>query len=297
VQIAALGAFLLAATARREEGSALEVAVARAFRVTSSVLIASVVVSAATPLQVYGDRPAAIVALLGLGWFLAEYRTGNARALWWCLAIVGAIGLSLSRAALFAAFVLLAYTLLASSRRHRVRNLILFALLLGAGYVATTQWAPLRERFTQGDTSLSVAGLRINAEGRTGAWSALWKEVPERPFTGFGAGAASERTAELTNDVLDHPHNDYLRLLYDFGVIGVALWAWFLVRAARSLSRKWSLTRDRAALAALHAGSAVLIVLVTDNALDYAFVMLPLSVMLGLGLGAVARTRPRAIRT
>ena len=33
----------------------------------------------------------------------------------------------------------------------------------------------------------------------------------------------------------DHPHNDYLGILYDYGFVGLGLLAWFTVRTARLL--------------------------------------------------------------
>ncbi len=74
-------------------------------------------------------------------------------------------------------------------------------------------------------------------------------------------------------------------------VIGPAvnprLWIWFAVRTARLLLRVRA--RPDAALparAALLAGLAVLILMVTDNPMDYSFVLLPLGVLIGLALGA-----------
>jgi len=298
VQVAFLGALVLASTARFIIGHRLDLVVARCFRVTSCALIASVLLSAAHIANIGGDRSSVIVALVGLGWFLAEYRLGNRKALWWASGIVIAIGISLSRSALFAAFALVVFTLLSTSRKHLGRSVLLVVILSSTGYWAITYWAPLRDRFTQGDTSLSVAGINVNAEGRTKIWGVLWSEAQQEIVIGRGSGAASARSFSLS-PAFGHPHNDYLRILYDFGAVGVGLLVWFSIRSARLLRR----IRKRSlysvpALAALNAVVGVLIVMVTDNPLDYAFVMIPLGALVGLGLGSYQpRTaKPRHVR-
>ena len=170
--------------------------------------------------------------------------------------------------------------------------MILCLVLIAAGYWAVTSWAPLRDRFDQGDLSLSVGGTNINAEGRTKVWGVLWSEVPNDLLIGHGPGAASARSI-LVDPAFDHPHNDYLRILYDFGVVGLVLLVWFAVRSARLLRRASKLSHGSLpALAALNAGLAILIMMTTDNPLDYPFVMIPLGALIGLGLG-VRRSRRR----
>ena len=118
VEVAFLGALLLASTARRVVGSHLESVLARCFRLTSTVLIAAAILGAADPALKVSTRPSAMVALIGMGWFLAEYRLGKRPSLWWSLAILLAIALSLSRTALFAAFALLLLTMLLAVGRN-----------------------------------------------------------------------------------------------------------------------------------------------------------------------------------
>jgi O-antigen ligase len=169
-------------------------------------------------------------------------------------------------------------------------------LLVVAGYWAVTSWAPLRDRFSEGDVSLSVGGVNINAEGRTKVWSVLWSEAQDEILVGRGPGAASARSVAM-DPAFDHPHNDYLRIVYDFGLVGLGLLGWFVVRTTRLLRRARRRARDAIPpLAALYAGVAVLLVMATDNPLDYPFVMIPLGALLGLGLG-VTVTEPRRSRS
>jgi len=289
VQIAFASSLLLASTARRMSGVRLELSVARCLRFTSASLIGFEILNAShLAFTAISARPPAIVSALCMGWFLAEFRVlGRRSSLLWSIAVLAGIGISLSRLALFAGFALLVATMLFAPGTRRLRNAILSILLVIAGIWAVTSWAPLRDRFTQGDLSLSVGGVKINAEGRTQVWDVLWSGVRQEPLIGHGPGAASARSI-LVEHSFDHPHNDYLLVLYDFGAIGIALLAWFLLRTLRSL--RCGRRESRAsipALAALNAGLAVLVVMITDNPLDYPYVMIPLGALIGLGLGAM----------
>lgn len=284
VQVAFVGALLLASTARRVIGGRLDIVVARCFRFTSSVLIGTEILSAAhVPVD---GRDAAIVSLVCMSWFLAEYRLGNHTSLWWALAGLLGIAVSLSRTALVAGLVLFVATMLLAPGKRRVRNAIL-CLLVVAGIVWTvTSWTTLRDRFVQGDLS-RVAGIKINTEGRPKVWAVVWSGAQNELLIGHGPGKASALSVSV-EPAFDHPHNDYLLVLYDFGVVGLVLLAWFALRTARMLryARKRS-SGLITAVAALNAGLAILIMMVTDNPLDYPFVMIPLGALVGLGLGAM----------
>jgi hypothetical protein len=98
---------------------------------------------------------------------------------------------------------------------------------------------------------------------------------------------------------MDQPLNDYLRLLHDFGVIGLLTWLWAMTRVIRRLRRRVFVGASRAARAArdvdrrpvrglawaaLAATGAIGFTMLTDNPIVYSFVMLPLGVLIGAGL-------------
>ena len=63
-------------------------------------------------------------------------------------------------------------------------------------------------------------------------------------------------------------------------------------RSARLLRQASKRSREfLPAVAALNAGLAVLIVMATDNPLDYPVVMIPLGALIGLGLGNTGPSR------
>jgi O-antigen ligase len=289
VQIAFVGALLLASTARRRIGGRLDIMVARCIRFTSIVLIGLEGYGAGRNVAGIGPRAEAIVSLVCMSWFLSEYRLGNRTSLWWSLASLLGIAISLSRIALFAGIVIFLATMFFAPGKRRFRNVTICVLVVAAGIWAITSWAPLKDRFTQGDLSLSVGGIEINAEGRSAVWAVVWSGVQNDPLIGHGPGSASV-LSDSVNPSFDHPHNDYLLVLYDFGVIGLVLFAWFSMRSVKLLWRaRKSLPGLIPAAAALNAGLAVLIVMTTDNPLDYPMVMIPLGALIGLGLGAMGQ--------
>ena len=288
VLASALGVLLMTATARAAWGSRLEVAMARAVRLTSVVVIAALCLAALHLKVSVAPRSTAMVGLIYLGWFLAEFRSGRRSGLVWSAILLAAIGLSLSRGALVAGYAVMAVALITQSRRPRLAGAVVAVLLFATGYYAISVWPPLHDRFFSGDVSLNVAGLNVNAEGRTHIWSVLWHDIPSHALLGYGADAASARSVAL-DPAFDQPHNDYLRLLYDFGAFGCVTLGLLGLEMSRGLRSRRSGSRPPlASVAARMALGAVLIVMVTDNPLDYPFVMIPLAALVGCGLGAAA---------
>jgi len=58
--------------------------------------------------------------------------------------------------------------------------------------------------------------------GRSTMWPEFAQEIEKKPWLGHGANA-SERFAMVLAEGIEHPHNDWLRLLYDYGYVGAAL--------------------------------------------------------------------------
>jgi len=209
--------------------------------------------------------------------------------------ILLAIAASLSRLAFAVALFLFP---LSQIRPTSIRRWLLFALwgTLAAGlfYLAVTYVEPVRARFFEGDLSWQVGSLPINVMGRTRFWRIILDSFAESPWIGKGAGASQEVLRKLYVNI-SHPHNDYLRILHDFGVIGLALW---ILALGRLLWVTWKARiradRRRSADARVHLAAFLsLIVLVlsmlTDNTMDYVFVMAPQAVLVGMSLGRVQR--------
>ena len=134
--------------------------------------------------------------------------------------------------------------------------------------------------FPTGIENFDLAKIKsIDTQGRTRLWTLTWNSAIEKPIFGHGGGFSKLLVREAYR--LDHPHNEYLRVFADSGIVGVFL---FLVAwGGRILHhfKKWQSTqkvRSRTAMyhfAALLTAGAVCLSFVTDNTITYVFVTIP----------------------
>lgn len=238
-----------------------------------------------------GVRTYALLALVGLSWYVAGWRCGSRRSLWVAVAILALLVLSLSRTALVLGIFLFPLAHLRLNSLSSWFKLAVWGTLsLAVLYAGISYFEPLRSRFFEGDTSLQVAGISINAEGRVNAWEAVLDSHRESPWIGKGVGSSEEVIKELFPS-LNQPHNDYLRILHDYGFLGLGLWLVGYVGLLRVTWRAWLAADDsddrrgRVHLAAFLALVAVGLAMLTDNAIVYIFVMAPLGALVGASLG------------
>jgi O-antigen ligase len=245
--------------------------------------LASVVVSGPGASGVYSARVVALTLAL-----MCAVSATSSRSRLLPLLTLAAVVLSLSRTA--AVVVVVVYFLslaLRGGRVHRVgRVLVLFAVGFGAALALVLKVAPLRDRFLGGDQAVAYNGRLLNTSGRTELWSFTWKSAQHHLWWGGGPGSAQNQIVAAFNGAVAHPHNDYLRLLHDFGIVGLAL---FAVGYLALMRRTWS--RGRRQPAKVHSAAflallTVMLCAITDNVLVYPFVMFPLGVLVGLSIAA-----------
>jgi O-antigen ligase len=68
----------------------------------------------------------------------------------------------------------------------------------------------------------------LATNGRKSLWGAMQAEIDEEPYWGHGANS-SEPFVFMRTGGLTHPHNDWLRLLYDYGYVGASVFAFCLI--------------------------------------------------------------------
>jgi O-antigen ligase len=250
--------------------------------IVAAVYLATVLHSGLDASTVYEARPVALTAVV-----LVAVAVASRPSQWLSLALLLVVFVSLSRtASLLAIFVFaLGLAVRSSSRGRALRVFVLLIAAAGGAWIAFTQFAPLRNRFFGGDQALDYGGAHFNLSGRSALWEFTLKSAEHHLWLGAGPGTAEvDVTREFVT--VSHPHNDYLRLLHDFGILGTAL---FLLALLLLVRRTWRLGRRSgrpvhwAAFLALLgvAGCAV-----TDNVLVYPFVMVPLGVLVGASLSA-----------
>jgi putative inorganic carbon (HCO3(-)) transporter len=154
------------------------------------------------------------------------------------LLLLGAIGVSGS-------FLLLTYT--RSAWIATLAGLLVVAFyqgkrlvpIMGFAVVLVVLLVPsVAERFSDLSTETTESG----AAGNSLVWRfEYWQqalELSENPIAGVGL-----RTVQASTDVSKEPHNDFIRVYVETGLIGLSAYLWFLVSLARGARRSIRNTR------------------------------------------------------
>jgi len=238
--------------------------------------------------------PQAITATVLAAFFASGYTSGRVRDLFWWSAIALLPVVALTRMAIFATGLSLPATFSPMKFQTRMILLIVVALLgLALFYSPRVQ----EKMFMKGEGSLSDIGDPNNlaTSGRRYMAGVLLAEIAERPIWGHGANASEDLILKLTEGRLTHPHDDWLRFLYDYGVVGTALFLLTLVVQVRHLLRKARRCEGEIRTLFFAAASTFLpfiLMMFTDNIVLYAAFYGNLQfTILGLAYSAEKRTR------
>ncbi len=219
-----------------------------------------------------GIAPEAITITLLCSLLAAAYAVGRRRYLiWWIVgALVPVVGLT--RGPLVACALTLPLTLV--PMRPLIRMGLLIAI--GAAGLALFHTERVQQRmFYSGEGTLLDMRLDnpdFQTSGRAYIIEEMKAAIPEAPWFGHGANASQEMLGEIAEG-LEHPHNDWLRLAYDYGYVGM------VVFALTMLAQMWHARRAAGRTAGaerllLYAGSSAFVpmamLMSTDNIILYA---------------------------
>ena len=243
--------------------------------------------------EIFAPRSLAGVLLIGIAIHCGYWRHGSRRDLWLALILYAVIVVSLSRAAMGMG---LGVFILAQLRLNRFTGwLQMFVILAVVGGLATFMliyFEPLRQRFFTGDLSGSIGSVPINMMGRVAVWYTIFNSALEAPIIGKGPGSSSAALS-VVFDKIFQPHNDYLRIWHDYGVIGVMLWFSAFGTMMAVCRRQYIRFRNSGAketslgASALLAQVTLLALMLTDNVLIYFYNMVPIFILSGLVLGSI----------
>lgn len=203
-------------------------------------------------------------------------------------------GASTTRTATAVAGILLIGLVAKGVRAHgrtlagKLRILVAAAIVGYAIFAAMTRVPALRDRFLKGDAAYEYNGIRFNTSGRNELWAAMWQAIPEHFWVGHGPGQ-SQYFIRARYETIEHPHNEYLRMWFDTGIIGLALWTFGLLAIAWSASRRYkraARNEDKALHLAAQFGVLVLLLgAITDNLSVTLPTALAVGALVGLSLG------------
>jgi exopolysaccharide production protein ExoQ len=159
-----------------------------------------------------------------------------------------------------AAGVLLSMVLLALSRSTSALVITLFVLvalslvpvirlrylsrLLAIAFLAFIAEALVILFLTYAEVFANFFGKDLTLTGRTILWEAVWEMIQKNPWLGYGfggfwnEGGPSDYIWLATGWKMTHPHNGFLELWLDLGIVGLAL---FLMSFLRSFLRSLTL--------------------------------------------------------
>ncbi len=185
----------------------------------------------------FAERPAAMTLLIVGAIFLAQFRNMPvvASLAWASSLIVSIISGGRMVSLLMIVLWILHPRLVSLSSRIVVVG---FAMLI---MLVAFNTPIIQERFFAKQTGFSGKGGledvvegRFDSSGRFKAWPKIFKEACAKPIFGHGSGESAEFVYKVWAP-MDKPHNEYLRLSFEGGLVSLAL---FLIA---SLGTLWNL--------------------------------------------------------
>jgi O-antigen ligase len=176
-----------------------------------------------------GLAPQSMTAALLCSIFAVEYSINReSNLVRWILGAAIPV-IALTRTAIIAAGMTIPFTFASLKIKRRLIFLtIVAALSVTLFYTERVQ----RKMFYSGAGTLQdvrFSNPDFFTTGRTRLWDLMIEEIKAKPLWGHGANASEEFVFSVTWRSLTHPHNDWLRLLYDYGFIGTSVFAFCLI--------------------------------------------------------------------
>jgi len=158
-----------------------------------------------------------------------------------------------------------------------------FFLILGVMFFAFSSSKNMEEANFNGDNALQVGSVNISTAGRLYWWERSFKSAMIRPFFGHGTDGSPEM---LASRQWKHPHNDYLRIFHHLGLVGLFLWAIFILKilqvSYRGLRYTQNLSFQHVYLTGHLSIVFMSIVMFTDNTITYSYILFPCLAVLGI---------------
>ena len=204
--------------------------------------------------------------------FATNYMFGMKRDLaWWAaLSIIPVI--ALTRMGMIAAGLSLPLTF---APMKILKRIVLASMVIAAGYGLFQTERVQEKMFYSGSGTIQDVS-RDNPDfatsGRKYIWENMRTEIDKQPWFGHGANASEAFVARLTGG-LKHPHNDWLRLLFDYGYFGTVIFGISLALQVLDLVRKGRQTSGETRILFFAGASSFIaftLFMFTDNIILYA---------------------------
>jgi O-antigen ligase len=242
-----------------------------------------------------GLAPEVMTVMLLCSVIGAEYLMGSkkALALWSLLAAVPVV--ALTRTAIIVTGLTIPLNLAPMKMRNRI---VWLAVICVVGVIIFYTPRMQVKMFQQGEGGMSdVVHKDFSDSGRFYMWERMKAGVSESPWFGHGTGAGEAFVRKLTFGISGYPHNDWLLTEYDFGIVGVVLYALTLFMAGIHALKKGRAAEGTAKTLFLAGASSFIfyaMMMYTDNIMVYTsfFGNLHFTV-LGIAYATDRTTRPQ----
>jgi hypothetical protein len=152
---------------------------------------------------------------------------------------------------------------------NRNRFLVLFAVLAAINIMGSNLLSIVEYGYWSIRPDAHIEEIML---GRHEIASSMTQVIENRSWVellfGSGAGSANALAGFITNGRVTHPHNDWLKMLFDYGILGSGLITIFMALI-------FSSSKTGAAI-----GLANAVVMLTDNVAAYLFYQVPIVLML-----------------
>jgi O-Antigen ligase len=156
---------------------------------------------------------------------------------------------------------------------------------------------PEGDKLSKDSLLLDVSNADIYSSGRNTLWEITWGSYKESPIIGKGMASAMRLITSYYGEnyiygSINHPHNDYLRLLHDLGMPGLFLFVCFALLLTLGYVKKLFTSSSSPGSTTIELTApfvllATAFAMVTDNLIVYSFVMGPVGLFFGLATGTV----------
>lgn len=216
--------------------------------------------------------PQSITALFFCSIFVSGYAFGFVKDIFWYGLVSFIPIIALVRGAIVVAGLSLPLSF--SPQRIQVR-FIMFVLVALGGLALFYTDRVQDKMFIEGKGTVDdlTNYENVATHGRRHMAEMMTIEIAKDPWLGHGANASEDFVVKLTAGQLTHPHNDWLRLLYDYGIFGTAIFTITISAQVFNLLRRGRRSEGNRRILFYACASSFLsqlFIMFTDNILLYA---------------------------
>lgn len=272
------------------EGNRTGLLFRRALTFSSIIYIFTVMLHGLGNSYLYGPRSISMIACIGL---LSISKTSIQGGIFLRVIFTVCVILSLSRTAFLVASILNAYHFMrnrsGTSKNFLSRIPIALGILSFLGYLMISI-SSLRDRFFAVGDRGDIFGISLNTNGRAQVWDFLVAGIQNHLVLGQGIGQAQISISSRFVSIVE-PHNDYLRLTYDLGLVGLMLWLFAIARMVVIIKNEKFLSRSVLSMSFFLPLSFAF----SDNPFIYPFFLVCFGQVIAMGENVPAMTKSKLL--